>query len=152
MIYQWKIPNLYNVDPQDAGREIEDCKDADGLIQPEFVVEKAKAATSVIHGCFEWDDAKAAVQHRLHQAGALIRNIVTVQIDDKRLDAPVRAFVNIRSETQRGYKTISTVVGSPDDYQYMLQCAKDELRAFAKKYETLSELSSVLSAIWEVIA
>ena len=152
MLYQWKIPDLYRVPAQDAGKEIESCKDMDGFIKPEAVVEKARAETSAIHGCFEWDDQSAASRFRLHQAGELIRNIVTVEIGDSgQASAPVRAFVNIKGASDRGYKTISAVVHNHDDYEYMLTCAKNELRAFTTKYAVLSELRPLMSAIQEVL-
>jgi DNA-directed RNA polymerase beta subunit len=152
MIYQWRIPNIYSVSAQEAGAEINGCKNNDGFITPEAVVEKAKDASSVIHGCFEWDDRDAAGRYRLHQAGELIRNIVTVNVSDGSLrEAPVRAFVNIKDKTERGYKTIEAVISDPYDYQYMLGCARSDLEAFSRKYAKLAELRGVLSAIQEVL-
>jgi hypothetical protein len=153
MVYQWKIPNIYSISAQEAGAEIETCKNKDGFITPEAVIERAKAGTSVIHGCFEWDDRTAAGRYRLHQAGELIRNIVTVTVaDSEDAETPVRAFVNIKGESERGYKPITAVVRSPSDYGYMLACAKGDLEAFSRKYAALKELGGVMSAIREVLA
>lgn len=152
MVYQWKIPNIYSVSAQEAGEEIESCKNRDGFITPGAVVEKAREETSVIHGCFEWNDENAAERYRLHQAGELLRNIVTVNVaDDGCPEVPVRAFVNIRSESERGYKPITAVVRNPDEYGYLLECAKNELQAFTQKYATLEELGVVILAIREVL-
>ncbi len=155
MVYQWKIPEIYsNISAQEAGAEIESCKNAEGFITPNAVVEKAKPETSVIHSCFEWDDAAAAEQFRLRQAAYLLRNIVTVDVFGNGAEEspePVRAFVNIKSDEERGYKTITAVLDNRDEYSYMLECAKGELRAFTKKYAVLKELSGVLSAIQEVL-
>jgi len=152
MVYQWKIPEKYSVSAQEAGAEIESCKNGEGFITPEAVVEKAKAAESAIHSCFEWNNENAAEKYRLHQAGELIRNIVTVTVSDgANSNAPVRAFVNIKSESERGYKTITAVVRNPGEYEYMLNCAKNEMSAFAQKYATLEELRAVISAIMEVL-
>lgn len=148
MIYQWKIPNLYSISAQEAGAEIERCKNNDGFITPDAVVKKASDAASILHSCFEWNDKEAAANYRLNQAGDLIRNIVTVSIPDSICsDTPVRAFVNIKGNSERGYKTISTVLDDRDEYAYLLDCARSELRAFEKKYGILSELREVLSAI-----
>lgn len=153
MIYQWKIPSLYDVSAQEAGEEIETCKNSEGFITPAAVIEKAKPETSVIHGCFEWDDQSAAQRYRLHQAGELIRNIVVVSVsgDDSR-DVAVRAFVNVKSETERGYKAISAVVDNQAEYEYLLDCAKNDMRTFTQKYAALRELREVFTAIREALA
>ena len=152
MVYQWKINSLYKISAQEAGEEIESCKNKDGFITPEAVVEKAQSETSVIHGCFEWDNKNAAERYRIYQAGELIRNIVTVAVkENERSDASVRAFVNIKGETERGYKVITAVIDNPNEYEYMLTCAKNELRAFTQKYAALEELRRLMSAIREVL-
>lgn len=151
MIYQWKLPNLYNIPAQEAGTEIEHCKNNDGFITPEAVVEKAKPETSVIHGCFEWNDQSAAQRYRLHQAGELIRSIITVTVGEENgQPAAVRAFVNIKGDSERGYKLIHSVVNNHDEYGYLLECAKKELAIFRQKYSTLIELRGVMTAIQEV--
>jgi len=153
MVYEWKFPNLYNISAQAAGAEIEGCKNSDGFITPAAVVEKAKDEASVIHDCFEWDNDTAADKYRLQQAGELIRNIVTVcKTEDEAVPLTVRAFVNVKSEAERGYKGIAAVVTKPDEYAYLLGCAKNELEAFEKKYAVLTELRSVFRAISEVLA
>ena len=113
---------------------------------------KAKPKESVIHSCFEWDDRDAAEKYRLQQAGELIRNIVTVCVKkDDEAKVEVRAFVNIKSEDERGYKEITAVVSKQDDYAYLLNCAKRELEAFEKKYAVLQELCAVFQAIKAVV-
>jgi hypothetical protein len=120
MVYQWRINNLYDIPAQEAGTEIESCKNGEGFITPEAVVDKARPPTSIIHKCFEWDDKNAAEKYRLHQAGNLIRNLVVVNVIENEPITHVRAFVNIKGESERGYKTISTVVHNPGEYDYSL--------------------------------
>jgi hypothetical protein len=152
MVYQWKIPDLYSVSANEAGAEIEKCKDTGGFITPSAVVRRARDETSAIHGCFEWNDARAAERYRLDQAGELIRNIVTVKLThEAQPPVTVRAFVNIKGEDERGYKMLSAVVKNCDEYAYLLDCAKKELQAFERKYAALTELGSVFMAIREVL-
>lgn len=150
MIYQWKTESFYNcVSAQDAGEEVESCMTSDGHITPESVVEKARVTSSVLHSLFEWDNTTAAELYRIEQARALIRNIVTVTVFNKvKADPtePVRAFVHIVDGTGKGYKTISTVINSPYDYNYMMKCAGQELIAFTRKYGLLSQLGGKISA------
>ena len=99
-----------------------------------------------------WNDKTAAEHYRLHQAGELVRNIVTVTVtEDVTAPVPVRAFVNIKGESERGYKEISAVVHNCGEYGYLLDCAKRELEAFKQKYDALVELGSVMAAIREVL-
>ncbi len=152
MVYQWRIPSIYNIPAQDAGEEIESCKNEEGYITPTAVVQRAKATSSAIHDCFEWNDRAAAEHYRVHQAGELIRNVVTVTVTEHvTTKTPVRAFVNIKGESERGYKKISMVVNNCGEYGYLLDCAKRELDAFSRKYESLVELGAVMAAIREVL-
>lgn len=60
---------------------IEALRDANGLLNPEAIVEAAADPTSPLHGHFEWHDDKAAKLYRLGQARALIRSLrIPVQI------------------------------------------------------------------------
>ena len=46
-----------------------------GHLTPDLVVQAAQYEQSPIHSIFEWDDGKAAHQHRLWQARRLIRSV-----------------------------------------------------------------------------
>ena len=153
MVYQWKIPEMYNISADEAGKEIENCKDASGYIKPNAVVEKARDTGSVIHGCFEWDNNVAADKYRVGQAQELIRNIVTVHVaEEDESPVTVRAFVNIKGADDRGYKPIRAVIRNTDEYEYLLSAARGDMESFTKKYENLTELRGVVSAMREVLA
>ena len=149
MIYQWKTEGLYcGISPQDAGEEIESCISSSGNITPESVVEKARTKTSVLHSIFVWDNDQAAELYRIDQARALIRNIVTITVFKEKSNdpiEPVRAFVHIVDSNVKGYKSIKTVIYTPQDYEYMMKCAMEDLRAFARKYAVLSKIGGKIS-------
>ena len=151
MVYQWKTDGLYNnISAQDAGEEIESCINENGNITPDSVVEKARKSSSILHSVFEWNNTHAAELYRIDQARTLIRNIVTFTVfKEEKNDPiePVRAFVHIVDSKVKGYKTISTVVNSPYDYDYMMKCAREELRAFARKYAILSKIGGKTSTL-----
>lgn len=46
-----------------------------GVLRPVDVVDTARDPKHVLHGIFEWDDSKAAHQHRLYQARDLIASV-----------------------------------------------------------------------------
>jgi hypothetical protein len=55
----------------------------EGRITPEMVVEDAKDPDSPLHGYFTWNVKKAAYDHWLYQARALIRSVTIVFRDEK---------------------------------------------------------------------
>jgi len=151
MVYQWKIDKYANVSAQAAGEEIEKCRDGNGFIQPESVVNIAKPEESPIHTCFEWNNYKAAKKYRVVQAQELIRNVVVVNVIEREPEQPVRAFINIKKRNERGYKTIDVVVRNKYDSAYMLETAKRELDAFKQKYMILLELNPALIPLFTEI-
>jgi hypothetical protein len=64
------------------------------LVTAESVVDAAKDPENPLHPAFEWDDAKAAHEHRKMQARTLIRAIVEVR-DDKQ---EIRTFILAQDE------------------------------------------------------
>lgn len=60
-----------------------------GRLTPEAVVEDARDEESPLHASFEWDDAKAAADHRLNQARTLIRSVkVEYNTESRVVSAP----------------------------------------------------------------
>lgn len=76
-----------------------------GLLQPEDVVDVARSPESVLHSAFEWDNLKAAAEHRLATARSLIRQ-VRLEITVTQLTAPVRVPMFGRNMQEGGYATL----------------------------------------------
>ena len=149
MVYEWK----YNmpIKAQIVGEHFEQLEKQQGCLTPKIVLESARSETSVIHGCFEWDDSIAAEKYRENQAGSLIRNLTVKMItSDKEQSEPVRAYVNIRQSDSSEFISVGNVLKDEELTRKMLEQAKTELNAFAKKYSTLQELSGVFKAIAEL--
>ncbi len=149
MVYEWK----YNmpIKAQVVGEHFEWLEKQQGCITPKIVLESARSETSVIHGCFEWNDGIAAEKYRESQAGSLIRNLTVKMIaPDKEQSEPVRAYVNIKQSDSSEFVSLCNVLKDEDLTRKMLEQAKCELNAFAKKYSTLKELSKVFAAIAEI--
>ena len=142
MVYQWKVGNFYNINAQEAGEEIERMTKT-GAVTPRRIVEESIPDEAVLHGCFEWDDEKAAGLYREYEAASLLRNIVTVNIEGAELQEPVRAFVCIQND----YKPIDIVIKTEVYKEELLQKAIAELKSFQRKYASLSSLSEVFMAI-----
>lgn len=136
--------------------ELREILDQYGVVTPLAVVEKARHGRSALHDIFEWDDTKAAHQHRLTQARHAIRQYkFVIEASDC---APVRALVmvNSRKRPQPGaseYRSITDVLNDDDERAELLAQALSELRKFQRKYAALKEaveLRGVFNAMGEV--
>lgn len=139
MEYAWKqAPSLFHkVDPQKVGEEIGNAP------TPESVLEKAKDPNTELHGCFEWDDTKAANKYRLIQARQVIQFLVIKGTEKS--ETPQRAF-EITRETSV-YAPVQLIVRDEDEYSALLAKAKAQLKQFADRYRRLSELEAVIEEI-----
>lgn len=63
-------------------------------ISPSVVVDAARPKGSALHDAFQWNDKKAAEEHRLHQARQMCRALVIVN-EETQEEAPV--YVHVRS-------------------------------------------------------
>lgn len=142
MVYRWKIPGIIPVDAQTAGEELDRIYKRDGAVSPDAIVKDNADPTAPLHGCFEWDDTKAAHKYRITQAQTIIRTIITV-CDEPQKTQPVRAFVSV----QNNYHPTRIVMEDDGMRNELLATALSELQAFKRKYAALSELSAVFEAI-----
>lgn len=139
MVYTWKVPGVIPVDAQTAGDELDRIYKRDGSVSPQAVVDDNRPEGAPLHGCFEWDDAKAAEKYRCNQASHIIRNVsVTVQnvFEDSTESRPVRAFVS--TEKPACYEPIIVAVSDEHKYVALLAQAKRDMENFIQKYDILS--------------
>jgi len=119
-----------------------------GPIHPSDILDLAKSEDSPIHKYFEWDDSKAAHEHRLWQARALIKCIVT---EIKGQEVPAFQNVVVVSEVNnRGYLATETCMETPDIWDQVIRRALTEASNWADRYRTYKELASVVEAIDKV--
>ncbi len=132
--------------------EIEQIHEKHGQLTPGLIVEFAKGKKTALHGRFEWNDATASHLYRLRQARDILRVFVKIEGSD---GGPirVRAFVSLPSDRLNGhaYRRIEDVLANPKQREELLAMALTELRAFQKKYQVLTELVGVHSAISKII-
>jgi len=83
-----------------------------GRLTPESVIEASKPEDHPLHSYFEWDDAKAAHEHRLHQARKIISAVPVVREVTTRRIVPQW----VRDPTvghEQGYVSMDTVKNEP---------------------------------------
>jgi hypothetical protein len=55
-----------------------------GVLRPEDIVREAASSAHELHDVFEWDDLKAAHEHRVEQARTLVRSVRVVVTTEKK--------------------------------------------------------------------
>jgi hypothetical protein len=130
-------------------------------LNAEDVLAEAKHKSSPFHKWFEWDNGKAAHQHRLKQARDLIGSVDIVRQSDPRADKDgrIRAFVHLtrnvvdakgNESVKRTYVPTVKAMGNPEQRQLLLKQAMADFENLERKYGALSELAAVFESISEV--
>lgn len=147
--YGWRPGSRVSLDAEKAGREMEDVRRQNGgALTPEALLERARSANAATHAHFEWDDSKAAEQHRLGQAGDLIRAI-TVDISRSNVEPtkPIRAFVSVEREGARSYTSTVHALSDVDLRKQVLDRAWSDLEAWRQRHAELTEFAKIFAAI-----
>lgn len=113
-----------------------------GQIKPEDVIEVARDENSPIHNNFEWDDTKAAQEHRLWQARQLITYKFKVEGSKEQQFYNVKVVVN--DVPVQGYFTKEKILSNKDMYLHLLKEAVSEIKYWEKKYKEIKELEGVI--------
>ena len=132
---------LKRAGPQSIGEALDAIRVASGgELHPGPVVDSARDEASPLHRYFEWNDAKAAEQHRLDQARQLIRGIRV--IDDDNRSTP--AFLSIRDDRGIAYHAVQDVLSSADLRTRLLLQAERDLTAWTARYRELQEIVALV--------
>jgi len=117
-------------------------QDHGGILNPKDVVAAASDPSNPLHGCFTWDDRKAAYDFRLWEARQLIRVSVTVPRQTQR---PTRAYVSLDQQRANGggYRALAEVLEDDEAREQLLRQALRELKAIERKYRELKELAPI---------
>jgi hypothetical protein len=148
-VYKWRAHAGVSIPAQVAGEELERIRVANnGRLTQDDVVSSAKPKASPLHTAFEWDDKKAAHQHRLSQAGYIIRKLDVVAIaDDIAKSAPIRAFVSVIRDDDKSYTSIAHAMSDDELREQVIARARKELEDWQERYSDLVEFANVFSAI-----
>lgn len=144
MSYQWKEGSHVKGDAELAAKVCKELE-AQGNLNAAALVEASKAEDAPLHDMFEWDDTVAAQKYREVQAREIIRSI-TVVTEDRPLS--YRQFSSVGNSV---YVSTTSALSRDETRKIVLSTAMRELEAFRRKYQTLSELLGLFSAIDEVL-
>ncbi len=148
-VYRWKPGAHVSIDAQAAGEELERIRvHNNGRLDQGAVVREAEKKRSPLHKHFEWDDQKAAHEHRLEQARYLIRSLeIEIKQRPEREAKPIRAFVNVVREEDQSYTSVSDAMSDPDLRSQVVETAWKELEAWRQRHAELIEFARVFTAI-----
>ncbi len=106
------------------------------------LIDEARAPSSSIHDCFEWNDTKAGEKWRLHQATNYWGSIrVEVQMPNGPLRAP--GFIPIVVNNEQTYRPIEQVASNVDWRKQMMAQATRELGSWQSRYDALASVASM---------
>ena len=150
---RWKTnANTGGIAAVDAYNAIEKIrKEKGGELSVNDVIEQAKSKKHILHTVFEWDDTKAAAEHRMTQARSLLRSIEIVYEDQPEL--PIRSH-QITVQKKRGDKEGKTLYTSteralkdPAARDALIANAIRDAMTFRRKFQTLREFQLIFDAI-----
>ena len=121
-----------------------------GQLAPIAVIDDARSTESPLHKFFEWDDTKAAHQHRLWQAQHLIASIKVVYRDQENQEQQVRAFVNLRDDDEQYYTSTVSILSDAGKRERVLRAALDELEQFRERYKAYEEFFDLFATLARV--
>jgi len=117
-----------------------------GFINPRYGVQWAREnPDSALHKQLEWDDAKAAEEHRVSQVRRLIAIHITA--DDGR-----RATISLIQDRNQdgGYRHMPAVLGNAELRAMAVRQALRELRRIEQRYRWLNELAGVFAEVGRI--
>jgi len=109
-----------NLDGQKVGEEVVGLWHRDGKIVTEEFLKLGESPSSETHAAYTWDDAKAAHEHRLNQARALLRSILVIKRPDTE---PEPLVVNVRGRVvqESYYQLVQCAVRNVDEWTMVLR-------------------------------
>lgn len=152
--YVWRdSARISNVDPNEAGRILNQIADRDGSIQAQAVVDEAKPKASPIHPAFEWRDGVAGNEYRKWQARQLVRSVRAVKDEPRDPAQPLMvkvtqetapAFIFAgggREESPRGYYPAAQVISDLDLFQRAMEDAQLKVKSAERAVQELTRLA-----------
>jgi hypothetical protein len=116
---------------------------AEGVLDPEFVVQVATEPSHPLHSYFEWDHRKAAHQYRVLQAYQMIRT-VEVRIITADEDYKIRAFHPMRYVGREGGGYLHERDITTAEHPALLQTMHRDWTVLRRRYQHMREF-------WEMV-
>jgi len=137
--------SIRNVNPQQAGEELDRLRADKGTLTPAIVLEAASEPDSPLHAAFEWDDSAAAQQHRLQQARRLITSIRVLNSPTAK---PTVAFVSVKTPSKgREYIPVMEAMSTEELKARVLSEARQAIEALERRYAHFEGIADMLASL-----
>jgi hypothetical protein len=118
-------------------------------------VADATPKMSPLHPTLEWDDKKAAKEHRLEQARTILRSIKVVydNPESKKITHRVRVdrlYMPPEEDAEGGYRSVNEM-SEQELYELRVQQAWRNLNRWIEKFDDLDEFAPVMRAAKRVL-
>lgn len=142
------------IDATKAYDALEKIRESNNGITDDAIVTAAKPKSHVLHKWFEWDDSKAANEHRRNQARTLIRSFEVVYVEQPGMKT--RAYeVETKStkpaERRTVYTTTEEVLANPESRDRLIADAIRMAMEFRRRFKMLHEMERVMEEIDKAI-
>ena len=128
------------LDAQTVATALDGLYQAHGEITATAVVEAARPKKAPLHPAFEWDDTKAAEEHRLWQARRIVRAVQVVD-DETKDETPQYVHVRVADQDEGRYLPASVVVENVDLFQQALSELHGKISALKAGISALESLA-----------
>lgn len=116
------------------------------------VVDYARDPNTALHSQFEWDDTKAAEQHRLYQARKVIHLVIEFRVKHHEPIETYTSLISDRVKPRGGYSLTKDVLSAEESRAELLDMALQALARVQANYVMLTELAEVFEAADKVRA
>jgi hypothetical protein len=142
--------SIKGLNPQEVGENLERIRAKnDGTLTPDLVLsEVEKDKSHPLRDAFEWDDTKAAHQHRLLQARKLIVSVRVLNTSN----GPTTAFVSVRTP-DKGRNYVPTIEALSDDdlRERLLSDARQMVESLERRYAHLKGMGDLLDRLKKAV-
>ncbi len=143
--FSWNMKGFAKgIDPEIAAAEFQRIQTEYGELTATSILEASRPDDAVFHPYFEWNDSKAAHEHRLQQARNLVNNI-EVKIVSNGQPRMVPAFELVKSPAGKSYKFIIEL--NTDDINQIRQRTLKELIALREKIKLYDAFAGVMDSL-----
>lgn len=125
-----------------------------GKLTPDFVLQEAADPSHPLHKLFEWDNQRAAHEHRLHQAYQLIRASKFVVTLHEQKDRPPQKVVvreYIAERRGEGFHPRPIVLSEVTRRKAFIEQKRNELKGWCNSVADVSEFVSLRTAIQSLL-
>ena len=129
-----------------VGQVSETLEKTEEGLTPQTLLNASRPADAPLYKEYEWDDSKAAAAYRLSQSRYILRSLVIVP-DEQKPTETIRAVFTV---AEGKYQNVQTIIAAPETRDALLQQALRDLQSVRKKYNALSELTPLWTAMDEI--